>query len=137
MASATVDDVAKTLGRPIVSAEEQDQVQDWINDAGLIISASLGPLNKLNPDLLRLVIKESVARRVRNPDGKQNERLDDYSYGLSAEAAKASLYITDDEWALLSPEGSTQGAFSPTVEPNWWSGGNPRYTSPTTREGWA
>lgn len=134
MASASVSDVATTLGRPINTDEEISQVNDWIADAEVIISARLGDLSTLDSQILRMVVKESVARRVRNPEGKQNERIDDYSYGLTADAAKASLFITDEEWALLSPDGSTTGAFMPLVNPQPWVGW-PRMCEPWRRPG--
>ena len=126
MANASVNDVAITLGRPIVDADEIAQVSAWIDGAALVIRTRLGDLSTLDQDVLRYVEAESVARRVRNPEGKQNERIDDYSYGLTDDAAKASIFITDDEWAMLSPSSSTNGAFMPTVEPQPWIGWCPR-----------
>jgi hypothetical protein len=138
MAYALVSDVATTLGRTISDATEIDQVNAWISDAELIIHARLGDLSALDAGVLRLVIKEAVARRVRNPDGKDNERIDDYSYGLVDDAKKVGISITDEEWAMLSPDGSASGAFMPTATPQWWTGGRPpHYPSQLEREGWS
>lgn len=126
MVYALVTDVAATLGRPITDANEVSQVNTWIAGVETIIKARLGGdrFEQLDPDVARFVISEAVARRVRNPDGKQNERIDDYSYGLSSDAARAELWLTDEEWALLTPTG-TSGAF--TIRPAmatprraWW-----------------
>lgn len=137
MAYALVSDVATTLGRAITDATEVDQVNAWISDAELIIRSRLGDLSALDADVLRLVIKEAVARRVRNPDGKDNERIDDYSYGLVDDAKKVGISITDEEWAMLSPDGSSSGAFMPTATPQWWTGGRPpHYPSQLESEGW-
>lgn len=103
MAYATIADVAKTLGRPIDDSYEIDQVNDWILDTELVIKERLGDLSTLDPDTLRSVIKEAVARRVKNPDGKANERIDDYSYSLVEDAKKVGIWITDEEWARLAP----------------------------------
>lgn len=122
MVYANLDDVQTTLGRRIETAEEINQVNAWIADTELCISVRLGDLSLLNRDALRFVIKESVARRVRNPEGKTTERIDDYSYTLSAESAKASLYILEEEWALLAPS-SGLGGFPPVLHPQWWTTG--------------
>lgn len=122
MVYANLDDVQTTLGRRIETAEEINQVNAWIADTELCISVRLGNLSDLNRDALRFVIKESVARRVRNPEGKTTERIDDYSYTLSAESAKASLYILEEEWALLAPS-SGLGGFPPVLQPQWWTTG--------------
>ena len=124
MAYANVTDVAATLGRPITSSDEIAQVNAWIKGCELKIKARLGNLADLDLDILTYVIGEAVARRVRNPEGKQNERIDDYSYGLAQEAARAEIYLTDEEWAMLAPSGSTDGAWLPIAQPAWWSGGS-------------
>lgn len=103
MAYTNVTNVAATLGRPITTREEIAQVNAWITGCELKIRSRLGDLSLLDPDVLAYVIAEAVARRARNPDGKQNERIDDYSYGLTQEAARAEIYLTDDEWAMLTP----------------------------------
>ena len=137
MAYANITDVATTLGRPITDPPDIEQVNAWISDTELIIAGRLGNLTGLDPDTLRLVIKEAVARRLRNPEGKSNERIDDYSYGLVDDAKRVGIWITDEEWALLDPTRSSGGAFMPTATPDWWSGGRPR-CHPTTMEseGW-
>ena len=106
----TVLEVAVTLGRPITDPEEQKQITNWIEKVERIIAARLGDLHRLDPAILSDVITEVVARRVRNPDGKRNERIDDYSYTLEAAAASA--------------------------EPNPWYGGHDR-NGPLERSGWA
>ena len=104
-AYATVEDVATTLGKDpaTLTAVKRSQIEDWIFKTQRIIKKRLGYLTLLDADNLRDVISEVVARRVRNPDGKQNERLDDYGYGLDKEVAKGRLYLTDDEWDQLTP----------------------------------
>lgn len=120
---ANITDIAATLGRPITESTEVAQINAWIGVCELKIRIRLGPLDQLDADVLRTVIAEAVARRARNPEGKQNERIDDYSYGLTSDAAQAQIYITDEEWEMLSPTGSTQGAYLPLVQPQPWTGG--------------
>lgn len=112
MAVVTVDEVAASVGKPITDQFKIEQVQDWIADAETMIKVRLGPLNKLDSETVRLVVKESVARRVLNPKGKISERIDDYSFQVPTETAKAGLYITGEEWEMLTPEDIDRGAFS-------------------------
>lgn len=135
MAYATVFDVATTLGRPITDPDEQNQITNWIAKTERIISARLGNLDNLDRQILADVISEVVARRARNPDGKRNERIDDYSYTLDAAASAVELTLTDAEWARLSQDGSTSGAYMPVLTPAPWLGGRDADTTPTG--GWA
>lgn len=135
MAYATVIDVATTLGRPITDQDEQNQITNWIAKTERIISARLGNLDNLDRQILADVISEVVARRARNPDGKRNERIDDYSYTLDAAASAVELTLTADEWARLSQDGSTSGAYMPVLTPAPWLGGHDADTTPAG--GWA
>lgn len=135
MAYATVIDVATTLGRPITDPDEQNQITNWISKTERIISARLGSLDNLDRQILADVISEVVARRARNPDGKRNERIDDYSYTLDAAASAVELTLTADEWGRLSQDGSTSGAYMPVLTPAPWLGG--RDADATPAGGWA
>lgn len=135
MSYATVIDVATTLGRPITDPDEQNQITDWISKTERIIAARLGDLANLDRQILADVISEVVARRARNPDGKRNERIDDYSYTLDAAASAVELTLTADEWARLSQDGSTSGAYMPVLTPVPWLGGRDADATPTG--GWA
>lgn len=135
MSYATVIDVATTLGRPITDPDEQNQITNWISKTERIISARLGNLDSLDRQILADVISEVVARRARNPDGKRNERIDDYSYTLDAAASAVELTLTADEWARLSQDGSTSGAYMPVLTPAPWLGG--RDADATPAGGWA
>lgn len=135
MSYATVIDVATTLGRPITDPDEQNQITNWISKTERIIAARLGNLDNLDRQILADVISEVVARRARNPDGKRNERIDDYSYTLDAAASAVELTLTADEWARLSQDGSTSGAYMPVLTPAPWLGG--RDADATPAGGWA
>lgn len=135
VAYATVIDVATTLGRPITDPDEQAQIVNWIGKTERIIAARLGNLDNLDRQILADVISEVVARRARNPDGKRNERIDDYSYTLDAAASAVELTLTADEWARLSQDGSTSGAYMPVLAPVPWLGGHD--ADATLAGGWA
>jgi len=118
---ANLTDVAERLGRPITDTDEVAQVNAWIGDVEALIHArirNLAPGEEGHPsfEVVTMVVCNAVIRKIKNPDGKQNERIDDYSYGLTEEAARGALFLTDDEWALLAPVTAT-GAFS--VQPSW------------------
>ena len=113
MAVAVVQDVATSLGRPITEQAEIEQVQMWLDDAELQIRLRLGDVHLLDQETVAFVEREAVVLKVRNPDGKQNERVDDYSYGLSEAQARGQVLILDEWWALLTPDKAT-GAFSIT-----------------------
>lgn len=121
---ANLTDVSERLGRPITDPDEVAQVNKWIGDVETLIRSRLPNLEpgiEGHPSLeiAEMVVSNAVIRKVKNPDGKQNERIDDYSYGLTEEAARGSLFLTDEEWALLAPA-SSSGAFSvsPHFEPD-------------------
>lgn len=97
-----ISNIAKSLGRAL-EPHETGQAQWWIQGAQLRIQAKLGDLAKLNQETLTYVITEAVARKLRNPDGKRNERIDDYSYGYDADAARVDIDLTDTEWEMLKP----------------------------------
>lgn len=132
VALATVEDVERRLGRQFSDGAEREQVQAWIGDVQGIVLARLPslpgrivPAGPLSAEVVAAVVANAVIRKVKNPDGKQNERIDDYSYGLTADAARGELFLTDDEWALLSPDVGNSGAFSIRTwdsarKPGWW-----------------
>ncbi len=114
---ANLTDVAERLGRPITDSDEVAQVNAWIGDVEQLIAARLPDLDERIADgrptlaVVMMVVANAVIRKVKNPDGKQNERIDDYSYGLTEDAARGALFLTDEEWALLAPVGQS-GAFT-------------------------
>lgn len=120
MTYAVLADVATRLGRPITDANEVAQVNAWLGDVEALILARIPGLaagvagGVPSEAVVKMVEANAVVRKVKNPDGKQNERIDDYSYGLNADAARGDLFLTDAEWALLEP-GSGEGAF--TIRP--------------------
>lgn len=113
MAYATVEDVLVDLGRDTRSEQERAQIGSWIEQAEALIASripNLGALvttGRLSADVVRMVVVWVVARKVKNPDGKQNERVDDYSYGLDENAKRGAIFLTDEEWDLLIPRAAS------------------------------
>lgn len=70
----------------------------------------------LSAALVASTVVRAVLRVLRNPDGKVQEAVDDYSYRRADGVADGSLYISDADLALLSGlPGSARGAF--TIRP--------------------
>lgn len=120
MTYALLTDVATRLGRPITDPDEVAQVNAWLADVEALILTRIPDLGahvsegRPTPAVVTMIEANAVIRKIKNPDGKQNERIDDYSYGLNTDAARGDLFLTDEEWALLAP-GSGEGAF--TIRP--------------------
>ena len=126
MAHAILQDVTDSLGRPIVGAEAT-QVLGWLDKIERIIARKLGDLDalisdgRLSAELLVDVETEAVIRKVKNPDGKVSEGIDDYNYRLNENARKGDLFLTDEEWALISPDlpATLGGAYSVPLGAPW------------------
>jgi hypothetical protein len=131
VAVATVQEVATSLGRPITEQAEIDQVQMWLDDAELQIRLRLGDPLLLDPKTVAFVEREAVVLKVRNPGGKKDERVDDYSYGLSEAQARGQVLILDEWWAMLTPGVST-AAF--TIAP---TNAGPGYRTDSTGLDWS
>lgn len=135
MAFANLNDVQIRLGRPIGDADEVNQVNAWISDVEATIQSRIDDLTvRVTMDpvyaaLVKKIIAQIVCRKVKNPDGKQNERIDDYSYGLGSEAARADLKPTEDEWEELAP-GSSAGSEAFTVRMPLTPGYSERWGAP-------
>lgn len=129
---ATVSDVATRLGRPISDTTEVAQVNAWLGDVEGMIAARVGSLSDaitagtITPSTLLRVECQVVIRKITNPDGKIAEDIDDYRYRYSENARRGELFLTDEEWADLTP-GSPSAAFTITpygvpgasYEPEW------------------
>ena len=120
------------LGRPLTSAELA-QVEAWAKVVEARILARIPDLQEridagtLSLEVVQQVIADVVIRRLHNPEGKVSERIDDYSYTLSATARHADLWLTEAEWGLLLPD-AMSGAFS--IRPSFESGRGRRWFCP-------
>lgn len=119
MTFATISDVSTRLGRPITDSNEVAQVEAWLEDIEAIILNRLpdlpGRVAEGTPSAVVVAAVESnaVIRKIKNPDGKVSEGVDDYNYRLNENARKGELFLTDDEWDLLTP-GAPDGAWTIT-----------------------
>ena len=119
MTYATVADVSTRLGRPVTSSTEISQVTAWLGDVEALILARISgfaaAVTAGAPAAAVVVMVEAnaVIRKIRNPDGKVSENIDDYQYRLNPDAARGDLFLTDEEWAWLTPD-SPSAAFTVT-----------------------
>lgn len=121
--TASVQDVATQLGRPIDDPLEINQVTAWIEMAELAIRQRYPNLDQLIADkrisqnAVNMVEASAVARHSLNPEGytSKSERIDDYQQTYGMTNSSIGITFTDSEWALLTPSDSgAEGAFTIT-----------------------
>lgn len=103
----TTSDIAARW-RPL-STEETAVATALLADAWAILTARDSTIEgrlsatpaTLDVALVRAVVTAMVLRVMRNPDGKRQESIDDYSWTLDNAVSSGFLYVTDDELALL------------------------------------
>lgn len=66
---------------------------------------------------VRMVIANAVIRVLKNPDGKRQESIDDYSWTRDRVLSAGVLYLTDDEWRILGGVGGKGAAFQIDTTP--------------------
>jgi Phage protein Gp19/Gp15/Gp42 len=121
--------------RPLTSPETV-VAQSLLEDAWQILLARVALLQSrldvvppatepaLDPALVVAVESAMVLRVLRNPDGKRQESIDDYSWTRDNAVSAGLLYATDDELAMLAPSGASTSAFTitPYGEPGYATG---------------
>lgn len=119
MAVATVGQVETSLGRTL-NAAENAQIALWLEDAEMQIRLRLGPVAELDQDALAYVEREAAILKLRNPEGKKSEQVDDYKYDRGSAQARGEVFITDEWWDMLTPDGSeTAFTIVPFSEPGY------------------
>lgn len=106
--------------RPL-SAQETTNGQTFLDDAwrmlrrkvtGLEASIAADTTGDLSAECVR-VMATAALRVMKNPDGKSQEAVDDYSWQRDQAVSSGLLYFTDEEIADLTPGGDLRrGAFS-------------------------
>ena len=106
---AGVDDIVARW-RPL-SDQETTNATAYLDDAWWMLTTRLP---NLEADIengvveianVKRVICAMVIRVLRNPDGKVQETIDDYSYRRATLIGSGVLTVTDDELADLTPGG--------------------------------
>ena len=104
---AIVDDI-EDRWRPL-NAQETTNATALLADAWALLLArrptleadmTAGTVSEEN--VIRVVVA-MVLRVLRNPEGKLEESIDDYSYRRDSATSTGGLYVTSDELADLTP----------------------------------
>lgn len=133
MANPTQVEDLEALWRPLSDAEKI-VAQSWLDAAWTIVTARFPNIDarigdgSLNADLVSTVVSSMVLRVLRNPDGKRQESIDDYSWTRDNAVSSGLLYITPDELSWLG-SGGPSGAF--TITPYGAPDTVRTWTSPT------
>lgn len=120
-ALATVADV-EAVWRPLSSAE-QGVAQAWLDRASALVRASVQNIDTrvaMDDNYRQLaagVVVDMALRVLKNPEGKRQESIDDYSWTRDNSVAAGNLYLADDELSLLLGVRRRGGAFS--IVPGW------------------
>ena len=67
----------------------------------------------LDADLVKNVAVSMVLRVMRNPDGKLEESIDDYSYRRDSAQSTGAMYLSDSELKLLKARRSRSFSVAP------------------------
>lgn len=110
--------------RPL-SALELTNGGTFLDDAWRMLSRRLPTLeaeiatdDDLSGEVVR-ILATAVLRLMKNPDGKRQESIDDYSWQRDRAVSAGLLYFTEDEISDLIPGGSqSRGAFSFSILPD-------------------
>lgn len=119
-----------------LSTAETTVATALLSDAWAMLQSRLPALvdriadGSLSPDLVVAVESAMVLRVLKNPDGKRQEAIDDYSWTIDSARSAGALYVTDDELRLLGGA-NTSGAF--TITP---AGSTPTAGSWTSPDVW-
>lgn len=114
---ATVTDIANRW-RPL-SANETTVASTLLADAWTLLTATDLTIDTrlsvvpptLAPALVIPVLASMVLRVLKNPDGKAQESIEDYSYTRDRAIAGGALYVAADELARLTTTADS-GAFT-------------------------
>ena len=93
-----------------LTTEETAVAQALLDDAWAILIARDPSIDTrvsadpptLDAALVRAVVSAMVLRVLRNPDGKRQESIDDYSWTRDNSVSAGALYVSDDELDLLA-----------------------------------
>lgn len=125
--ASTADVVARW--RPL-STQETTNAQTFLDDAwlmlrrhfttlGVDIEDLIGDDSDLGADVVRVMVT-AVLRVLKNPDGLQQESIDDYTYRRDEAVSAGLLYFGDDELDGLVPGSGIKGrAFMIDPLANW------------------
>lgn len=101
--TTTPDAIAKMLGRESLDSVERAQIQQWINDADLLIEQRAGD-KLLDPAMLDYVIRQAVVAVADRPGGgiqSESLQVDDGMHTTRYEPGPRRVAITAEWWKML------------------------------------
>lgn len=99
----------------LLTPSERTNAEAWIDDAWDILTTSRPALeddiaaDAVTLSTVRRVVSDMVIRKLQNPDGKIEERGDDYSFKRAPETASGTLYASDAELLAVTPAATVSG----------------------------
>lgn len=112
MTYATVEDVVARYGRTLTEGEST-QVGEWLEDLSSDVRVRIPDVALRMVEstdyarLVKRVIAETIASKLRNPEGlrQRTVSIDDYSETKTVDVTNSSgrLWISDEDWSLLLP----------------------------------
>lgn len=121
---ATTEDVVDRW-RPL-SDQEARNAQTFLDDGWRMLKRqvsaqgyNLETLMTADADMIAEVVRvvsSAVLRVMKNPDGKRQEAIDDYSWTRDEAVSSGLLYFSDDEIGSLVP-GESGGRRAFTIDP--------------------
>jgi Phage protein Gp19/Gp15/Gp42 len=111
--------------RPLSDAETS-QADYWLGRASRVIRKEIPTVDAriasgdLDSALVADVAISMVIRYMRNPDGKRQETIEDYSFTRDATGSSGEVKMTPEEVKLLTPIEAPSCAFSIDTSPCTW-----------------
>lgn len=108
---ATTADI-ESRWRPL-SSQEEVNASTFLDDAWEILQMRVAGLDALitagtvTAAAAKAVLCAMVLRVLKNPDGKRQEAIDDYSWTRDQAVADGSMYVSAEELDLLTPASSS------------------------------
>jgi hypothetical protein len=102
VALATLADLADRLGRDLAAAETR-QATALLDDATAVILDRFPQYETAPTAVSTKVSCAMVLRVLRNPEGRRQESIDDYSYTIDSSRSTGEIYLSDSEAEELRP----------------------------------
>lgn len=125
MNPATSQDIEARFPRPLTESEKA-YASTQLGDAWTLLLAHDSTVESrladgtLAGDLVKVVLCAAVIRLLRNPDGKAQEAIDDYSYTRDPSIASGSLYFTPAELGTLGANKNSRRSVRLVANGEWW-----------------
>lgn len=123
MSYATPDDVAARFDLGDTTTQRVQILLDDVEQLILSKVPDLAARVAATPPLLTqqtvvMIECHAVIRYLDNPFGRTSENIDDYGWRRDGGDVRGGLYLTDDEWAMLTAATTPQGgAFEIVIGP--------------------